>query len=114
MHDRGFLTTRIARAFRIYGVVQGVGFRPFVFRIAREHDLSGWVANDSDGVRIHVEGSEESLDSFARDLVARAPGAAAIAQIRVANAEPQAFATFSIELRCHAISVFHGRACTFF
>lgn len=97
MHDRGFLTARIARAFRIYGVVQGVGFRPFVFRIARENDLTGWVANDSDGVRIHAEGSEESLDAFAGDLIAHAPRAAAIAQIRVTSAEHQAFTTFSIE-----------------
>lgn len=97
MHDRGFLTTHIARVFRIYGVVQGVGFRPFVFRIAREHDLTGWVANDSDGVRIHAEGSEESLNSFARDLVTRAPRAAAVAEIRATSAEPQAFTAFSIE-----------------
>ncbi len=45
-----------ARRLRVTGVVQGVGFRPFVYRLAIERSLTGWVLNDADGVQIHVEG----------------------------------------------------------
>ncbi len=85
-----------AQSFRIRGIVQGVGFRPFVFRMAREHNLTGWVRNDAEGVRIHAEGGRESLDAFARDLVACAPDAAGIDTIEVTVAERGLFTTFSI------------------
>ncbi|NIQ98013.1 MAG: hypothetical protein GWN87_30560, partial [Desulfuromonadales bacterium] len=45
----------------IEGVVQGVGFRPFVFQLARRHGLSGWVRNDSRGVTIEAEGEVGAL-----------------------------------------------------
>src|SRR5207245_148407 len=48
----------------VRGAVQGVGFRPWVFRLATEHDLAGWIQNSPDGVRIEVEGCSEQLDSF--------------------------------------------------
>ena len=57
------------------GVVQGVGFRPSVFRLAREHALTGWVLNAESGVEMHLEGPERALDAFLRDLKdASAPG----------------------------------------
>ncbi|MGI8843947.1 MAG: carbamoyltransferase HypF, partial [Gemmatimonadaceae bacterium] len=96
LHGRRTLSELSAQSFRIRGVVQGVGFRPFVFRIAREHDLTGWVLNDADGVRIHAEGRRESLVAFARDLVARAPEAAGIDAVEVTGAEPGPFTTFLI------------------
>ena len=43
---------------QIKGIVQGVGFRPFVFSLAKKHNLSGWVLNNSQGVEIEIEGSE--------------------------------------------------------
>ena len=46
------------------GVVQGVGFRPFVFRLARANSLAGWVLNEEDGVEIHVEGCEAGFRAF--------------------------------------------------
>ena len=55
-----------ARSIRIRGVVQGVGFRPFVFRLAQEHTLAGWVSNGVEGVEIHLEGAEPALDAFLR------------------------------------------------
>src|SRR5207244_10819440 len=48
----------------VRGAVQGVGFRPFVFRLATEQHLAGWIQNSPDGVRIEVEGCSEQLDSF--------------------------------------------------
>jgi hydrogenase maturation protein HypF len=53
-----------ARFLRVRGVVQGVGFRPFVHRLARTHGITGWVRNGGDGVEIHAEGGEEALDAF--------------------------------------------------
>ncbi len=46
---------------KIEGTVQGVGFRPFVFRLARELDLTGWIVNGADGVMIEVEGAAEAV-----------------------------------------------------
>ena len=53
-----------ARSIRVRGVVQGVGFRPFVYRLAHEHALAGWVLNGEDGVAIHAEGPEQKLAAF--------------------------------------------------
>ena len=61
---------------RVRGVVQGVGFRPFVFRLARAHALTGWVLNADDGVEIHLEGPDAALDAFLRDLANDPPPAA--------------------------------------
>jgi hydrogenase maturation protein HypF len=72
-----------AFAVHVRGIVQGVGFRPFVFRLARSHALAGWVLNGDAGVEIHVEGAGAALDGFLRDLTAQAPLAAAIARVDV-------------------------------
>jgi len=57
----------------IDGIVQGVGFRPFVYRLARRHKLRGWVRNSSKGVDIRVQGSSDALAAFAAALTAEAP-----------------------------------------
>jgi len=85
-----------ARHVHIRGVVQGVGFRPYVLRLARGHALRGWVRNGADGVRVHVEGLNDAVELFVRDLVAHPPQAATIAAIDVAEAECGAFDSFEI------------------
>ena len=85
-----------ACSIRVRGVVQGVGFRPFVFRLARAHTLAGWVANADGGVVIHLEGAPEQLAAFVRDLRAQAPPAAAIAAIAVETASPTGAREFTI------------------
>lgn len=62
----------------VRGVVQGVGFRPFVYRLAHEHSLTGWVLNHSGGVEIEVQGPAAALSAFVRDLEAQAPPLARI------------------------------------
>ena len=57
------------RRFRVTGTVQGVGFRPFVYRHATELGLAGFVGNDSEGVVIEAEGSGGSLDELSRRLL---------------------------------------------
>ncbi len=49
------------RAIHVRGIVQGVGFRPFVYRLASELKLDGWVCNDADGVTIEVHGPADAL-----------------------------------------------------
>ncbi|ELM3618108.1 carbamoyltransferase HypF [Aeromonas sobria] len=64
---------RLRREFHIDGIVQGVGFRPFVYGLALRHALTGYVLNDANGVTIGAEGSAEQLASFARELRELAP-----------------------------------------
>lgn len=73
------------RRFAIRGVVQGVGFRPFVYRLAHAHGLKGWVRNTSWGVEIEVVGEEEALARFARGLREEAPP---LARIEALESEP--------------------------
>ncbi|MDY6877221.1 MAG: carbamoyltransferase HypF [Chloroflexota bacterium] len=84
------------KAISVRGVVQGVGFRPFVYRLAHEHRLKGWVLNHSGGVEIEVEGSGDALALFVRDLKAQAPPLARIEGIKVADAPPVGYPAFEI------------------
>ncbi len=71
---------------RVRGVVQGVGFRPFVYRLAQRHALTGWVLNGESGVQVHVEGESAELDAFTHELLDEAPPAATIASLETAAA----------------------------
>ena len=88
--------TRGACSIRVRGVVQGVGFRPFVFRLAHENTLAGWVLNAGDGVEIHLEGEHERLDAFVDSLRTQAPPAAAITGIDVTPSSVTGAGTFEI------------------
>ncbi len=72
----------ITRTYRVTGAVQGVGFRPFVFRVAQEMGLAGWVRNDAHGVIIQATGSPETLDRFERALRGEAPAPASVREVR--------------------------------
>ena len=67
----------------VTGVVQGVGFRPFIYQIATRANLKGWVANTSAGVDIEVEGSSAALDAFLRTLTDEKPALARIDSIQI-------------------------------
>ena len=69
---------RERREVSVRGIVQGVGFRPFVYALARKHGLSGLVRNDAEGVRIEVEGPPEELEHFVRALEEDAPPLAVV------------------------------------
>ena len=70
------------------GTVQGVGFRPFVYRLASELDLAGFVLNDERGVLLEVEGRESAVDGFLRRLGEEAPPLAAIEAVRPQDVAP--------------------------
>jgi len=72
---------------RVDGLVQGVGFRPFVHRLAREHALSGWVRNDERGVLLDVEGETAALQRFLERLRGEPPPLASVERV---SAEPLA------------------------
>jgi len=81
---------------RVRGVVQGVGFRPFVLRLARANTLTGWVLNGVTGVEIHLEGGETAMNSFVRSLRVDAPPSASVTTIDVETTEPIGFTDFTI------------------
>ncbi len=80
----------------VRGVVQGVGFRPFVYRLAHDHGLTGWVLNHSAGVDIEVEGPPDALAAFVHDLSAQAPPLAHIESITVEDGPPAGYDRFEI------------------
>ncbi|MFD5684880.1 carbamoyltransferase HypF [Streptomyces bacillaris] len=72
---------RIRRHLTVRGAVQGVGFRPFVYTLAEEHGLTGWVTNDADGVRTEVEGPAAAVDAFTEAIGTRAPPLAVVESV---------------------------------
>jgi hydrogenase maturation protein HypF len=86
------------RAVRIHisGVVQGVGFRPFVYGQALDHDLSGWVRNTSAGVDIQVEGQSAQVDAFLTAIQREPPPLASIHSFEHKDCPPDGFKAFEI------------------
>jgi hydrogenase maturation protein HypF len=80
----------------ITGVVQGVGFRPFVYRIAARHGVTGWVLNAADGVHVHGEGPPAALERFLAAIAGEPPAAAQIASLVAESAPGEGYATFEI------------------
>lgn len=87
----------------VSGLVQGVGFRPFVYRIATGFDLTGWVQNTNENVRIEVSGTSLNISHFLLSLRKDAPRAARIEDISAQEMEPKTFSEFRI-LNSHNIS----------
>ena len=81
---------------RVRGIVQGVGFRPFVYRLAKRYLVSGWVLNDLDGVFIHAEGETQLLDEFVTELHMNPPAAAKIGEVELAEVPLQDCTAFEI------------------
>ncbi len=69
------------RKITVTGLVQGVGFRPFVYRLARSHNLAGWVRNTSRGLEMEMEGPPAVLEMFISRLSAEAPALARVEQV---------------------------------
>jgi hydrogenase maturation protein HypF len=81
---------------RIKGIVQGVGFRPFIYNLARAHGLQGFVSNTSEGVYIEVEGAPEFLDAFHRAIPDEKPPLAHITSIDSVEQPLKAYSDFTI------------------
>jgi len=87
---------RAAERLFVHGVVQGVGFRPFVHRLAMRWHLAGWIRNASGDVQIHVEGAPDDIAAFVHGLEAEAPPLAQIEEVRHERCAPTRLTTFTI------------------
>ncbi len=96
MTARASLTDREALGISVVGVVQGVGFRPFVHRLALRHGLGGWVRNEAGEVTIVIEGSGPSIREFLRDLEREAPPLARIDSLEKSPRSPGEASEFRI------------------
>jgi hydrogenase maturation protein HypF len=85
-----------ARRVQVRGIVQGVGFRPFIFQLAEAGRLSGHVANTSSGVQIHIEGPLERIEAFVQAIAAQAPPLAQIIAVESRRAAPEHYTDFQI------------------
>jgi hydrogenase maturation protein HypF len=88
--------TREAAQLSVQGVVQGVGFRPFVHRLALRYGLAGWVRNASGDVQIRVEGDAAAIADFVRALRAEAPPLARLDDLHAEPCTPGGLAAFTI------------------
>ena len=80
----------------VHGIVQGVGFRPFVYNLARKYSLKGWVLNATAGVFIRAEGEPDNIDSFVIEISEHSPAAARVDEILMHEAPVEGFEDFAI------------------
>jgi hydrogenase maturation protein HypF len=92
----GLVTSTVRAAIRVEGVVQGVGFRPFVYSLATRLGLAGWVGNDVDGVFAEVEGPAESVQDFLESVQRDAPPLARVDRVTAEPMTPDGAAGFTI------------------
>ena len=81
---------------RIQGIVQGVGFRPFIYQLAHRHRLRGYVANTAQGVELEIEGDQGDLHQFLTELPATIPPLASITRTDTEELPPLSYAIFEI------------------
>ena len=80
----------------VKGIVQGVGFRPFVYRLAKKYLINGWVMNAVDGVHIRAEGDEKLVDEFVMEISENAPAAAQVTEIELREVPLEPYDGFEI------------------
>ncbi len=87
----------------VNGLIQGVGFRPFIYRIALRHGLKGWVCNTNENVLIRISGDPLKIEGFLQSLKTEAPAAASVEEILYEEIAPESFTEFQI-LKSHDVS----------
>ena len=95
--DRMMRPEAEARRISVRGVVQGVGFRPFVWRLAERHGLTGWVRNADGVVEIHLEGPPASLDAFVEEIGGSPPPLALVEDVSWTPEDVQGFPGFDVD-----------------
>lgn len=89
--------TEAAIHIHITGIVQGVGFRPFVYNLAERYQVTGWVSNNASGVDIEVEGNAADLAGFVAALKIQPPPLAVIEALTITQRQPSGYAGFCIK-----------------
>jgi len=96
--QKGLPSPGLAKRIVVFGVVQGVGFRPFVYRLAKEFNLKGWVKNIGFGVEIHLEAKEKSgIQAFLKALQTEKPPLCQIEEMRMKEVPSQTLKDFKIK-----------------
>ena len=85
-----------SKLIKVFGLVQGVGFRPFIYRLAQKFELSGYVINTNDSVEIKVSGSDDKINLFIEAVKNEAPKNAKIGEIQVLKTKKEKFSDFLI------------------
>lgn len=93
---RAYKKQAVTYQIRIQGLVQGVGFRPFVHRMASDWGLKGWVEIRNDGVVMEINGSERQLEAFRKDILDDAPQAVSIERMDIQEIPYRSFESFEI------------------
>jgi len=96
MSERNVAQNYVAKRLEVNGIVQGVGFRPFVYQLAKRHGIKGEVANTSSGVSIHIEGHNENIESFHNDLSHKSPPLSRVTKISIHQETLKSYKSFSI------------------
>ncbi len=95
----------VCRRIRVRGQVQGVGFRPFVYRLAQELDLAGWVRNDGEGVDIEAQGAADAVEALIARLETDAPPLASVTAVEAADAPLSDAHRFEIKVSLHGTAI---------
>ena len=90
------MSARVRKAVEVTGIVQGVGFRPYIYRLALQRNLAGFITNTAAGVSIEVEGPAEEVDDFLSQLPVEAPPLARITQLAARDIPARADGEFRI------------------
>ena len=94
-------------SIQVRGIVQGVGFRPFVYQLAIKNNLTGWVRNSSNGVEIELNGESSALDAFLAELTSSPPSLSRIDKISHKYLRVNGYTKFSIiESQSDSISIY--------
>ncbi len=92
------MAENLAKLITVSGLIQGVGFRPFVYRLANQYFINGWVKNTNESVIIHAEGASDHLNLFISELTKSKPDAAIIKDIAISESRLAYYKKFEINL----------------
>ena len=95
----------VCRRIRVRGQVQGVGFRPFVYRLAQELDLAGWVRNDGEGVDIEAQGAADAVEALIARLETDAPPLASVTSVEASESPLSGARGFEIKVSLHGTAI---------
>ncbi|HOF02764.1 MAG TPA: Sua5/YciO/YrdC/YwlC family protein, partial [Atribacterota bacterium] len=87
----------VRKKITLYGIVQGVGFRPFIHRLVKKYKLCGWICNSNQGVEMEVEGEKSAYQDFLKDLKNHPPSLALIVDIKIKNLPIAGYSEFFIK-----------------
>jgi hydrogenase maturation protein HypF len=104
-NEQGMNGNNVAQHLRVNGIVQGVGFRPYVYQLAVKFGLKGTVANTADGVFIHVEGASQAVEAFSAELAKGGPPLALIADMAAQSTPISGFTGFDIVSSRHQTEI---------